>query len=60
MDMMAIDLTHIPTAELGTSVELWGNAVTVDEVAAAAGTIGYELLCRVTQRVPFEVTGLTP
>ena len=60
MDMLAIDVTHIPSAEAGTPVELWGNAVAVDDVAAASGTIGYELLCRITQRVPFEVTGLTP
>jgi alanine racemase len=59
MDMLAVDITHIPQAEAGTPVELWGKTIPVDEVAAAAGTIGYELLTRVTQRVPFEVTGLT-
>ncbi len=60
MDMIAVDITHIPHANEGTAVELWGNAISVDDVAASAGTIGYELLTRVTQRVPFEVTGLTP
>ena len=60
MDMIAVDITHIPHAGVGTPVELWGKTIAVDEVAASAGTIGYELLTRVTQRVPFEVTGLTP
>ena len=60
MDMIAVDITHIPHADVGTPVELWGQKIAVDEVAASAGTIGYELLTRVTQRVPFEVTGLTP
>ena len=60
MDMLAVDITNIPSATTGTAVELWGSAIPVDDVAASAGTIGYELLCRVAQRVPFEVTGLTP
>ncbi|MFW1953098.1 alanine racemase [Acinetobacter beijerinckii] len=49
MDMIAIDVTHIH-AEIGTKVELWGKQRLVDEVAHANGTIGYELLCRLTQR----------
>ena len=60
MDMITVDLTELPDAVEGSHVELWGDMVPVDDVATAAGTIGYELLCRVTQRVPFEVTGLTP
>ena len=53
-------MTGFPEAQVGAPVELWGSALPVDEVAACAGTIGYELLCGVTPRVPFEVTGLTP
>jgi alanine racemase len=49
MDMIAIDVTHIQ-AEIGTKVELWGKSRLVDDVAAANGTIGYELLCRLSQR----------
>ncbi|WDZ52416.1 alanine racemase [Acinetobacter vivianii] len=49
MDMMAIDVTNIK-AELGTKVELWGPNRLVDDVAAANGTIGYELLCRLSNR----------
>jgi alanine racemase len=60
MDMIAVDLTPLPGTGEGAEVELWGAALPVDEVAAAAGTISYELLCGVTQRVPFEVTGLDP
>jgi alanine racemase len=60
MDMITVDLDALPEAAEGAVVELWGETVPVDAVAAAAGTIGYELLCGVTQRVPFEVTGLTP
>ncbi len=56
MDMLAVDLTPIPAAGVGTPVELWGATVPVDSVAAAAGTIGYELLCAVAPRVTRAVT----
>jgi len=52
MDMLFADLTHIPDAHIGSPVELWGSQVPVDDVAMACGTIGYELLCAVAQRVP--------
>ncbi|WP_333660957.1 alanine racemase [Acinetobacter sp.] len=55
MDMIAIDVTHIQ-AEIGTKVELWGKSRLVDDVAAANGTIGYELLCRLSQRPKRQVT----
>jgi alanine racemase len=51
MDMIAVDIGPIPQARVGTAVELWGCTVGVDEVAAPAGTIGYDLLCAVTARV---------
>lgn len=52
MDMLAVDLTPIPDAHVGTPVTLWGDGgLSVDEVAHAAGTIGYELLCAVAPRV---------
>lgn len=51
MDMLAIDVTDLPEARIGDAVELWGAQVPVDEVARAAGTIGYELLSKVTARV---------
>lgn len=52
MDMLAADITDIPEAVIGTKVELWGAQVFVDLVALSAGTIGYELLCAVSSRVP--------
>ncbi len=57
MDMLAVDVTDIAAADVGSPVELWGRLVPVDAVAAAAGTIGYELLCAVTARVPFNHHG---
>jgi len=52
MDMLCIDLTALPQAGVGTAVTLWGEGLPVDEVATAAGTIGYELLCALAARVP--------
>lgn len=57
MDMLAVDITEIAEAQIGSPVELWGELVPVDAVAQAAGTIGYELLCAVTARVPFKIHG---
>lgn len=52
MDMLAVDLTPVPQARVGSRVTLWGaDGLSVDEVARAAGTIGYELMCAVAQRV---------
>lgn len=47
MDMITIDLTDVPDAEIGSEVELWGDGLSISEVAAAAGTISYELMCNV-------------
>lgn len=57
MDMLAIDLGPAPQARRGSEVTLWGQSCTgallpIDEVAHAAGTIGYELMCALAQRVP--------
>lgn len=52
MDMLAVDLTDLPEANLGDEVELWGDSLSVDELAQRCGTIGYELLTKVTPRVP--------
>ncbi len=51
MDKITVDVTDIELARVGTPVELWGTQLPVDEVAAAAGTIGYELLTAVAPRV---------
>ena len=52
MDMLTVDLTPVPGAGIGSVVELWGALVPVDDVAQAAGTVGYELLCALAPRVP--------
>jgi alanine racemase len=54
MDMIAVDVTETPQATVGSPVVLWGPGLPVDEVAAAAGTIAYELLCGVGRRAVFE------
>ena len=55
MDMLAVDVTGLPTVEVGAPVVLWGEGLPVEEVARHAGTIAYELLCSVSQRVPLEL-----
>ena len=54
MDTITVDLTEIPDACINNEVILWGDDLCADEVAHAAGTIAYELFCKVTQRVTFE------
>jgi alanine racemase len=56
MDLMTVDLSDVPEAGIGSPAVLWGEGLSVDDVAAAASTVGYELLCRVTARVPFVTT----
>jgi alanine racemase len=60
MDMVTVDLTPAPEAGMGSEVTLWGRAANgvvlgIDEVAQAAGTLGYELMCALAQRVPVQV-----
>jgi alanine racemase len=57
MDMITVDLAPVPDAGMGAEVTLWGRSsggavLPIDEVAQAAGTVGYELMCAVAQRVP--------
>jgi alanine racemase len=52
MDMICVDISDIPEAYIGTPVTLWGEGLPADEVAAAAGTVSYELLCALSPRVP--------
>ncbi len=64
MDMLTVDLGPVPNAGIGSEVTLWGRSpswahdgavLPIDEVAAAAGTIGYELMCALAPRVPVRV-----
>jgi len=61
MDMLAVDLSKLPQAGMGSTATLWGQAsngalLSIDEVAQAAGTVGYELLCGLSERVPVGVS----
>jgi alanine racemase len=51
MDMMTVDLAPVPNAAIGSEVTLWGRGLPIDEVAQAADTIGYELMCALAPRV---------
>ena len=62
MDMLTVDLSPVPSAGIGSEVTLWGRGpggvlLPVDEVAQAAGTIGYELMCALAPRVPVSTDG---
>lgn len=62
MDMLAVDLGELPASGFGSEVTLWGEGprgarLPIDEVAHAAGTIGYELMCAVAPRVPMRSDG---
>ena len=50
MDMITVDLTPVSNAHVGSEVTLWGNDLPIDEVAEAAGTVGYELMCALSLR----------
>lgn len=60
MDMLAVDLSHLPETEIGSEVVLWGQSsqgvvLPIDDVAAGSGTVGYELMCGITARVEFKI-----
>lgn len=60
MDMITVDLTPVPAARIGSEVTLWGrgpqgSVLSIDEAARGAGTVGYELMCALAQRVPVHV-----
>jgi len=52
MDLCMVDVTDLPGVEPGDEVEVYGAHVPVEDAAALAGTIQYELLCDVNRRVP--------
>ena len=57
MDMITVDISDLPQAGMGSEVTIWGRAsngalLSIDEVAAKAQTVGYELMCALAQRVP--------
>ena len=56
MDMISVDLTDVPVARVGDRVVLWGEHLPVEEIAARAGTIAYELMCGLSERVETRLT----
>ena len=52
MDMLCVDLSGVPDARVGSHVMLWGADNPIEKVAAASGTVGYELMCALAPRVP--------
>lgn len=59
MDMLYVELNEQPEAGVGSAVTLWGDGLPVEEVARAAGTISYELLCALAPRVPVVESSFT-
>jgi alanine racemase len=55
MDMITVDLSEVPAAGVGSEAILWGAGLSIDEVAQACGTIGYELMCALAPRVRRQV-----
>jgi alanine racemase len=53
--MIAVDVTGASKVTTGAKAIVWGRGLPVEEIAAHAGTIPYELLCGVSQRVPLEL-----
>ena len=52
MDMCMVDVTDLPDVRPGDEVEIYGPNAPVEDAAALAGTIQYELLCNVNKRIP--------
>jgi alanine racemase len=57
MDMLCVDLSEMPEAGVGARVVLWGAENPIENVAAAAGTVGYELMCALAPRVRVQEQG---
>jgi alanine racemase len=60
MDLITVDLSDVPEARIGSPVVLWGEGMPVDDVAAAASTVGYELLCALAPRVSVVLSDVGP
>jgi alanine racemase len=51
MDMLMVDITEIPNVQEGDEAELWGENVSLEELSAISGTIPYEILTGISNRV---------
>jgi alanine racemase len=55
MDMLMVDVTEVPHAQVASPVELWGELLPIDHVAIVSQTVGYELMCGLASRVTVEI-----
>ena len=62
MDLTTLDVTDIPADRISTDgfAEFFGDTITLEEAAAAAGTAAYEILTSLTPRVPRQYEGASP
>ena len=60
MDMLTVDLSRIPDARIGDPVQLWGDQVAANDVAAASDTIAYQLFTGISRRVPLRYVDTAP
>jgi alanine racemase len=60
MDMINVDLTDLPVARVGDRVVLWGGHLPIEEIAVRAGTIPYELMCGLSERVVTRIVHAEP
>ena len=56
MDMLTVDLRHLPQAKIGDTVVLWGEGLPVERVARSSDSSAYEILTRMTPRPRIEVS----
>jgi alanine racemase len=57
MNVLAVDLSHLPAAQPGDRVTLWGGALPISEVAESCGMVSESLECGLTKRLPVTVIG---
>lgn len=60
MDMITVDITGQESVAIGDKAELWGELVNINEVAEKSGTISYELMTKITNRVKRDYLGSDP
>ena len=54
MDMITIDISSVKQVKLDDKVELFGENIKADDLAASAGTISYEIFTKISKRVIFD------
>ena len=57
MDSINVDVSQCKNINVGDDVVLWGQGLAIEEIAESSGSISYELMCGITDRVIREVIG---